>query len=106
MLVWIPPGTQCASSAEAPDGDHYGVATPIDIDGRHISAVHNDITVDALLDSLLSSRLEGASHVVFQADGTLVAHAGLMNEIAASAGKYRMQDSQDGALLGLWRAAQ
>lgn len=83
-----------------------GVATPIDIDGRHIGAVHNDITVDALLDSLLSSRLEGATHAVFQADGTLVAHTGLMKEILESAGKYRMQDSQDGASLALWQTVQ
>ena len=84
----------------------FGVATPIDINGRHIGAVHNDITVDALLDSLLSSRLEGATHVVFQANGALVAHTGLMNEIVASEGKYRIQDSQDGALLALWRVTQ
>lgn len=83
-----------------------GVATPIDINGRHIGAVHNDISVDALLDSLLSSRLEGATHVVFQVDGALVAHTGQMNEITARAGKYRMQDSQDGTLLALWRTAQ
>lgn len=83
-----------------------GVATPIDINGRHIGAVHNDITLDALLNSLLSSRLEGAKHAVFQADGMLVAHTELMQEILDSAGKYRVQDSTNSALLALWRAAQ
>ena len=83
-----------------------GVATPIDVNGRHIGTVHNDITLDALLESLLSSRMEGATHAVFQSDGTLVAHTGLMKEILDSAGKYRVQDSANAALLALWRMAQ
>ena len=83
-----------------------GVATPIELDGRHIGTIHNDLFLDDLVDHLLRSGLPNAAHCVFLADGSLVAHTGKMRDIIAANGKYRIQDSGDSTLVALWRAVQ
>lgn len=83
-----------------------GVATPIELEGRHIGTIHNDLFLDDMVDHLLRSDLPNAEHCVFLADGSLVAHTGKMSEIIAANGQYRIQDSGDTKLLALWRAVR
>ena len=83
-----------------------GVATPIELDGRHIGTIHNDLFLDDMVDHLLRSDWANAEHCVFLADGSLVAHTGRMKDILAANGKFSIQDSGDAKLLALWHAVQ
>jgi two-component system NtrC family sensor kinase len=80
------------------------VGTPIDIDGRFVGAVFNEIVLDDLISNLLRAGVPGAKHCIFQRDGYLIAHTDRMPEIIAAKGEYSIQSSQDGALLALGRA--
>lgn len=82
------------------------IATPIDLDGRHIGTVTNDLLVDTLVDNLRRSDIEGAQYVVFRADGALIAHTNRMTEIDAAGGKLRVGDARDAELTGLWRIVE
>lgn len=82
------------------------VATPIDLDGRHVGSVHNDILVDSLVGDLQRSGIEGAQHGLIAPDGTLIAHTDRLNEVFLSAGALRIEDSGDETLRAVWRLIQ
>ncbi|MFL6620943.1 MAG: ATP-binding protein [Povalibacter sp.] len=83
-----------------------GVATPIDLDGRHIGTIHNDLFLDKMVEHLLRADFPNAEHCVLMADGSLVAHTGKMRDIIAANGKYRIEDSGDARLIALWHTIQ
>ncbi|HEY5810635.1 MAG TPA: ATP-binding protein [Povalibacter sp.] len=82
------------------------ISTPIDRDGRHIGTIHNDLLIDTLVENLRRSGIAGAKHSLFQMDGRLIAHTDRMNDIVVSAGKLRIEDSNDRELFALWKIMQ
>ncbi len=82
------------------------VATPIDYQGRHIGSVSFDHMIDDLMERLLVTELPHAAHVVFQADGRLIAHSHKMHEIGAGQTPVFMQESNDPALAALLKDVQ
>lgn len=82
------------------------VATPIDHAGRHLGSISFDHMIDDLIATLLATGLAGARHMVFQADGRLIAHSSKMDEIAAAGGRFFMGQTQDPELRALYEAVR
>ncbi len=80
------------------------VYLPIEKDGRFLGSVGHDLFVNRLMEETTRSELPGAMHVIFRRDGRLVAHPTKRQEILATKGLLRMQDSGESALAGLYRA--
>lgn len=78
------------------------VYLPIVKDGQFIGSVGHDLFVNRLMEETTRSGLPGAMHVIFRRDGRLIAHPTKRQEILASVGKLRMQDSEP-ALASLYR---
>ncbi|MEC7523281.1 MAG: PAS domain-containing protein [Myxococcota bacterium] len=65
--------------------DRYGpwmvsCETPVDVDGRHVATVGQDLTLDALLERTRTERLPGTHNLLFRGDGRLIAHPRLYAE--------------------------
>ena len=79
------------------------VYLPIEKDGKFLGSIGHDLFVSRLLDETVRSGLPGTMHVIFRADGRIIAHPTLRREILASKGALRMTDTGDAALAGLYR---
>lgn len=77
---------------------------PIAKDGQLIGSIGHDLFVNRLMEDTTRSGLPGAMHVIFRGDGRLIAHPTKKQEILASKGELRMQDSGEPALASLYRA--
>lgn len=77
---------------------------PIERGGRFLGSVGHDIHVNRLMDEVTRSEFVGAMHVIFRGDGRLIAHPTMREEILATKGQLRMQESGDPALVSLHRA--
>lgn len=82
------------------------VYIPVEREGRLVCSIGHDINVARLMDETARTGLPGAAHVIFRADGRLVAHPTKRREIIASKGWLRMQDSGEPALASLYRAVR
>lgn len=80
------------------------VYLPIIKDGRFLGSLGHDEYVNRMMDEITRSDLPGARHVIFRADGRIVAHPTKLKEILASKGQLRMQDSGEADLASLYRA--
>ncbi|MFO1498245.1 MAG: ATP-binding protein [Verrucomicrobiota bacterium] len=80
------------------------VYIPIYQDGRFLGSIGHDLAVQRLMQETTESRLPGASHVIFRADGRLIAHPGKQREILLSKGRLTMEASGQAALASLYRA--
>ena len=63
-------------------------ATPLDIDGRHVATIGHDITLNTLFDNTINDHLEGAYNFVIRADGRLIVHPELTEQIQQAGGNY------------------
>lgn len=77
---------------------------PIVQRGRFLGSVGHDLFVNRLMEETTHSSLPGAMHVIFRADGRLIAHPTKRSEILASTGMLRMQDGGEAALASLYGA--
>lgn len=80
------------------------VYLPIEQDGRFLGSIGHDLFVNRFMEETTRSELPGVMHVIFRRDGRLVAHPTKRQEILASKGELRMQDSGEPALASLYRA--
>jgi two-component system NtrC family sensor kinase len=53
------------------------VATPLDMEGRHVATVSHDVLLNELMDRTIRSNIPGAYNMLFRDDGELIAHADL-----------------------------
>jgi signal transduction histidine kinase/DNA-binding NarL/FixJ family response regulator len=72
-----------------------GCMTPVDINGRHIATLGHDILISDLQNRTINESLEGTYNMLFRADGRLVAHPKLMNQIKKSEGKFNISHTED-----------
>jgi PAS domain S-box-containing protein len=77
---------------------------PIIKDGRFLGSLGHDKYVNRTMDEITRSDLPGARHVIFRADGRIMAHPTKLKEILASKGLLRMQNSGEPELASLYRA--
>ncbi len=69
--------------------------TPVDIGGRHVATIGQDIMLDMLLDRTLSSHLVGTYNVLFRADGRLLAKPGFLPSIEQANGGGDIRSGRD-----------
>jgi signal transduction histidine kinase len=72
-----------------------GIATPIDLDNRHIGTLYSDVLIDTLVQNLRRSGIQGAKHFLFAADGRLIANTAPLDEVVVNRSKARLQDIRD-----------
>jgi signal transduction histidine kinase/ActR/RegA family two-component response regulator len=72
-----------------------GCMTPVDVNGRHIATLGHDILISDLQNRTINESLEGTYNMIFRADGRLVAHPKLMDQIKKSEGKLNISQSED-----------
>ncbi|MGP1383773.1 MAG: response regulator [Thainema sp.] len=72
--------------------------TPVDVNSQHIATIGHDILITELQDRTINETLEGTYNMIFRADGRLVAHPELMDEIQQNRGKFNISQSDDSRL--------
>jgi signal transduction histidine kinase/CheY-like chemotaxis protein len=72
-----------------------GCMTPVDVNGRHIATLGHDILISDLQNRTINESLEGTYNMLFRADGRLIAHPKLMDQIKKSEGKFNISHSED-----------
>jgi signal transduction histidine kinase/ActR/RegA family two-component response regulator len=83
-----------------------GIATPIDLDGRHIGTIYNDVLIDTLVANLKRSGIQGARHYLFAGDGRIIAKTDSMDGVVVNHGKVRLAETGDPTLNALWAMAE
>jgi signal transduction histidine kinase len=79
-----------------------GIATPIDVGGRHVGTLYNDVLIDTLVDNLKRSAIAGAKHYLFAPNGRLIAITDESNGVQVGPGQSLLKDSRDPRLRALW----
>lgn len=72
--------------------------TPIYVDNKHVLTIGNSIYISKLVERAIQEHLEGAYNIVFRADGRLITHPELMEQIKGSLGKFNIRESNDSHL--------
>ncbi|HYO55578.1 ATP-binding protein [Archangium sp.] len=67
------------------------VATPLDVDGRHVATIGHDVLLDELMVRTSSDHLPGAYNVIFRDDGQLLVHPELRPEGTVA---YNIRDAE------------
>jgi signal transduction histidine kinase/ActR/RegA family two-component response regulator len=83
-----------------------GIATPIDLNGRHIGTLYSDVLIDTLVQNLRRSGIRGAKHFLFATDGRLIANTDPLDELVVNRSKARLQDIHDAKVNVLLTIAQ
>lgn len=78
-----------------------GVVMPIYHGDQFLGSVAHSISVGGMIDGATQGYLEGVSQMIFRADGRLIAHPGLKQQIIDSKGLLTAQSSGDPALAHL-----
>ena len=68
-------------------------ATPVDIDGRHVGSIGQDIYLNQLIERSIDDHLEASYNVIFRADGRLVAHPDRMKNTQSTEGICGIEES-------------
>ncbi len=50
------------------------VATPLDMDGRHVATISHDVLLNELMSRTLGNNIPGGHNILFRDDGQLIAH--------------------------------
>jgi signal transduction histidine kinase len=58
-------------------------STPLDLDGRHVASVGNDVLLDELMSRTINNHLPGSYNILFRDDGQLIAHPRLERKSGA-----------------------
>jgi signal transduction histidine kinase/DNA-binding NarL/FixJ family response regulator len=82
-----------------------GIATPIDLGGRHIGTMYNDVLISTLVKNLRRSGIRGAEHYLFVNDGRLIANSD-RDEVVVNDAGMRLQEAREPRLRALWSVAQ
>lgn len=69
--------------------------TPVDVDGKHIATLGHDILIDELRARTIQESIEGTYNMIFRADGRLVVHPELIDEIQDGSGQFSIAQSGD-----------
>ncbi|HEY9694053.1 MAG TPA: methyl-accepting chemotaxis protein [Oculatellaceae cyanobacterium] len=72
--------------------------TPVDLNGRHIATIGHDVLLNELLQRTVNQNIEGGYNIIFRADGRLIAHPKLMDEIQKKQGVFNISESGDAHL--------
>lgn len=76
--------------------------TPLDVEGKHLLSMGNDIKLSDLFERTIKNHLEGTSNLIFRADGRLIAHPDYMEAIQKKGGLFDMRRDGDAHLRHLF----
>ncbi|MFT6387864.1 MAG: HPt (histidine-containing phosphotransfer) domain-containing protein/HAMP domain-containing protein [Cellvibrionaceae bacterium] len=79
------------------------VETPIYDGDQYLMNVGTDLLLDEIVKRNLNDRITGTYNVLFQEDGTIIAHPDLLNEIKASQGQLKIQETDKGELKEIFK---
>ncbi len=68
--------------------------TPVDVDGKHVVSIGQDIELESLLKQMASQPLENSYSIVFRSDGRLIAHPQWMYKLKAKRGMLNMRSEE------------
>jgi signal transduction histidine kinase/CheY-like chemotaxis protein len=80
--------------------------TPVYWNDRQIATIGHDILADELLERALQQRLEGTYNILLRADGRLILHPRLIEEIKRKEGYFDIPTMGDAQLRGVYEAAR
>lgn len=80
--------------------------TPVDINGKQIATVGQDVMLNELMQRTITDHIEGGYNLIFRADGRLIAHPKLMDQIQEKKGLFNILDSDDDHLINIFRLAK
>lgn len=83
---------------EVTNTPQVGVVKPIYAGDKFIGSIAHSISVGGMIDGATQGYLEDVSQMIFRADGRIIAHPMLKDEIISSKGSLTAQTSGDGAL--------
>ena len=70
---------------------------PIDIDGKHMGSVGIDLSIDQILQRVLTQKMQMSDHFLVTIEGNLIAHPSYMDEIKKSNGSFHLNEIPDKA---------
>jgi len=79
--------------------------TPLDIDGKQVGLVGCDLPLDELIERTSNETLADTYNIIMQADGRIIVHPGMVDEIIASKGLLTAQKASDKHMLSIYEAA-
>lgn len=71
------------------------LATPVEINGRHLATIGHDYLVNELMDRTVNSRLAGTYNILFRQDGRLIAHPQHMRDLETTEGQFAISNCRD-----------
>lgn len=80
--------------------------TPVDINGKQIATVGQDVMLNELMQRTITDHIEGGYNLIFRADSRLIAHPNLMDKIQEEKGLFNILDSDDERLKNIFQLAK
>ncbi|MBD1923282.1 methyl-accepting chemotaxis protein [Microcoleus sp. FACHB-831] len=80
--------------------------TPVDINGKQIATVGQDVMLNELMQRTITDHIEGGYNLIFRADGRLIAHPNLMDKIQEEKGLFNILNSDDDHLKNIFQLAK
>ncbi len=68
---------------------------PVDVNGREIAVLGQDVTLNELMQRTINDHIEGGYNLIFREDGRLIAHPKLMDKIQEQKGGFNILKSGD-----------
>ncbi len=78
---------------------------PLDIDGKQVGLAGTDLPLDELVKRTINEASSGTYNILLQADGRVIAHPHMVEEIIASKGQLNAKDVADGHLSRIYKLA-
>ena len=78
--------------------------TPVDINDVHVATIGHDIVLNELMNRALNDCMPDAQNIIFDRDGKLIVHTGLMKKIMAPADRFSIGSSDNEKLHALYTA--
>ncbi len=75
---------------------------PVDLEGRHLATLGQDILLNALFKRVFDDHLTGAKNFIIRPDGRLVAHPDKIQEMDAAKGVLEVQKMDDPVLSSMY----
>jgi len=77
--------------------------TPVDLNGRHIATIGQDVMLNDLMQRTVNKHIEGGYNLLFREDGRLIAHPKLMDKIQQKKGVFHILDSDETELKNIYQ---
>lgn len=77
------------------------LATPVDLDGKHLINVGHDILLNTLFERVFNDKLAGTHNFIFRKDGRIIAHPDLVKQLREYRGILNAVETKDQAIISM-----